>query len=179
MSVKGFILNNRGKTTLNICIATAVLAVAALIFYASQSLNEPVFTPEEVALPPAPSFVETPLAENEIRVHYIDLGQADGILIQSGKNAVLIDGGEHKTRDTLANYLRRAGIAALDYVVATHPHSDHIGGLPAVIQLFDVKDVLMPDAVHTTATFETLISAIENKGLSVTVPTGWTCAQTC
>jgi competence protein ComEC len=91
-------------------------------------------------------------------------------LVQSRKNAVLIDGGEKKTQNILVNYLRNAGITTLDYVVATHPHSDHIGGLAEVVLQFDVKNVLMPEAIHTTATFEKLLDAVEKKGLAVTVP---------
>jgi len=120
--------------------------------------------------PPQPASALQPVAGKEIRVHFIDLGQADGILIQSAQNAVLIDGGERKTQNALVKYLRSAGVTTLDYVVATHPHSDHIGGLAKVIRQFDVKNVLMPDAIHTSGTFEKLLDAIEKKGLKVTVP---------
>jgi len=148
----------RGSITRGICIAAAVLAVSVLFSCAFVSVK----IPSVAALPP--------VAEKEVRVHFIDLGQADGILVQSAQNAVLIDGGERKTQDTLVNYLRSAGVTALDYVVATHPHNDHIGGLAKVVRQFDVKNVLMPDAVHTSATFEKLLDAIEKKGLAVTVP---------
>jgi beta-lactamase superfamily II metal-dependent hydrolase len=111
-----------------------------------------------------------PLAPNEVRVHYIDVGQGDAILVQSARNAVLIDGGDAKAAPALLGYLRSADVTALDYVVATHPHSDHIGGLPQVVRQFAVKGVIMPDAVHTSVTFEKLISAIEKKGIGITVP---------
>jgi len=131
----------------------------------------PASTPPAPAQPASrpPNAPHLP-AGNEVQVHFIDLGQADGILIRSAKNAVLIDGGEYKTRDILINYLKDAGITTLDYVVATHPHSDHIGGLAPVIRQFDVKEVIMPDATNNTRTFEHLLSAIEEKGLSITVP---------
>jgi competence protein ComEC len=105
----------------------------------------------------------------ELRVHYVDLGQADCILIQSDESAVLIDGGEYKTRDVLIKYLHGVGVSVIDYVVATHPHSDHIGGLAPVIRRFDVKNVLMPDAIHTSATFEHLLTAVEEKSLKITI----------
>jgi beta-lactamase superfamily II metal-dependent hydrolase len=116
---------------------------------------------------PAPA---APVAGNEIRVHCIDVGQGDAVLIQSAQNAVLIDGGDAKAQSALAGYLRSAGVTALDYVVATHPHADHIGGLPQAVRQFEVKGVIMPDAAHTSATFEKLLSAIEKKGLKITVP---------
>jgi len=111
-----------------------------------------------------------PIAQNEIRVHYIDVGQGDAILIQSAQNAVLIDGGDAKAQQTLLDYLRSAGVKDLDYVIATHPHSDHIGGLPKAVKQFGVKGVIMPDAMHTSGTFEKLLTAIEKKGLKITVP---------
>jgi competence protein ComEC len=134
-------------------IVRAVLAFLALAFFAFAGGHD---------LPP--------LAKDEIRVYFIDVGQADAILIQSDRNAVLIDGGERKTQEKLVSYLEAAGVTVLDYVVATHPHSDHIGGLAAVVRKFDVKDVLMPDAISNTATFEGLLAAIEEKDLSITVP---------
>jgi competence protein ComEC len=146
----------------NICILATITAAVVLTLRSAEFKDEKI--------PPSLAAVPSLLAENEIRVHFIDLGQADGILLQSAQNAVLIDGGEYATRDTLVNYLRNAGITTLDYVVATHPHSDHIGGLAAVIQQFYVKNVLMPDATNNTATFEKLLTAIENKGISITVP---------
>jgi beta-lactamase superfamily II metal-dependent hydrolase len=114
--------------------------------------------------------VAAPLAPNEIRVHCIDVGQGDAILIQSAQNAVLIDGGDAKAQTALVGYLRAAGVTDIDYVLATHPHSDHIGGLPRTVREFNVKGVIMPDAVHTSATFEKLIAAIEKKGIGITVP---------
>jgi len=111
-----------------------------------------------------------PLASNEIRVHYIDVGQGDAILIQSAQNAVLIDGGDTKAHQALIDYLRSAEVKDIDYVIATHPHADHIGGLPRVVKQFGVRGVIMPDVVHTSGTFEKLIAAIEKKGIRITVP---------
>jgi beta-lactamase superfamily II metal-dependent hydrolase len=157
----------RRRPARNTFALALMIAAAALIYQVSDS--EKILAALTPAAPTRASAL-APLAENEVRVHFIDLDQADGILIQSGKNAVLIDGGEHKTRDTLVNYLRGAGVAALDYVVATHPHSDHIGGLAEVIRQFDVKNVVMPEATNNTATFEGLLDEIEKKKLSITVP---------
>jgi len=163
MSAKRGYTKQRGHATRNGVIAAVAVVATALVVYQTADFKGEKSQPEQAS---APALV----AENEIRSHFIDLGQADGILIQSAKNAVLIDGGEYATRDTLVNYLQNAGITTLDYVVATHPHSDHIGGLATVVEKFEVKNVLMPDATNNTATFEKLLTAIENKGISITVP---------
>jgi len=124
-----------------------------------------VITRQEDILP------DSPLAANEIRVHYIDVGQGDAILIQSAQNAVLIDGGDTKTQNDLVNYLRTAGITTIDYVIATHPHTDHIGGLPLVVKQFEVKDILMLDTVVLSNTpFKQLVSIMGTKGIKFSMP---------
>jgi len=105
---------------------------------------------------------------SSLTVHYIDVGQGDSILIQSpyGEN-ILIDAGERNQASIVSQYLRNQGIEVLDYIIATHPHTDHIGGLIEVIQTFEVKNVYMPKVSHTTATFRDLLLAIQAKGLGV------------
>jgi len=158
MSKKETRTKHRNHKKHNLFMLTIALTVITLLFHPAEAKK----IPSTNALPR--------LASNEIRVHFIDLGQADGILLQSTKNAVLIDGGERKTQNTLINYLQNTGITVLDYIVATHPHSDHIGGLAAVIQQFDVKNILMPDITHNTATFHNFLNAIENKNIPATMP---------
>jgi len=110
------------------------------------------------------------LADGEIMVSFIDVGQGDSTLIRSRNNAVLIDGGEHSARNTVLNYLRDAGVQRLCYVVATHPHSDHIGGLVTMLGRVEVGSVVMPDVQHDTPTFENFLAAIENNDIPVIIP---------
>ena len=109
-------------------------------------------------------------AQDEIFVSFIDVGQGDSILIRSAGNAVLIDGGEHRHRHRVIQYIREADITKLDIVVATHPHSDHIGSFPTVLSLFDVGLVAMPDVTHNTETFANFLEAITNNDLDVVFP---------
>ncbi|MCL1918499.1 MAG: MBL fold metallo-hydrolase [Peptococcaceae bacterium] len=80
---------------------------------------------------------------------------------------MLIDAGEHTHSQDIINFIQGTGIRTLNYVIATHPHSDHIGGMAAVIDAFDVKNVYMPKIAHTTVTFERLLDTIDAKGLSI------------
>ncbi len=74
-----------------------------------------------------------------LTVHYIDVGQADCALLECGGKYALIDGGNAADGDAVVGYLKDQGVETLELVVGTHPHEDHIGGLPDVIENFDVK----------------------------------------
>lgn len=103
-----------------------------------------------------------------LKVHFIDVGQGDSILIESAGKYMLIDAGENEKGKVVINYLKNTGVKKLDYIIATHPHSDHIGGLDDVVRQFDIGKVIMPDVEHTTNTFDDLLDAISEKGLKIT-----------
>jgi len=111
-----------------------------------------------------------PPDENAVEVHVIDVGQGDSILIKSGELAMLIDAGETKSGEIVTNYLKNIGVSKLEYLIGTHPHEDHIGGLSSIIQTFGVKTIIMPKVVSTTKTFDELLDLIKEKGLKVTSP---------
>lgn len=104
-----------------------------------------------------------------LRVHFLDVGQADSELIQfpNGKVA-LIDGGNRGDSDFLVDYIKKLNIERIDYLIATHPHEDHIGGLPKVVKAFDIGKVYMPNKAANTKIFETLLEEINNKDLKIT-----------
>ncbi len=83
---------------------------------------------------------------------------------------MLIDAGDNQYEQTVVNYLKQNKVSKLDYVIGTHPHADHIGGLDAIINAFDIEKVIMPKVTHTSKTFEDVIVAIKNKGLKITTP---------
>lgn len=112
---------------------------------------------------------ETVLDET-LEVHFLDVGQADSILIVTGKNAALIDGGNSSDGNEIVEYIKNHGITKLDFVVGTHPHEDHIGGIDDVINNFDIGKYYMPDVMTTTKTFENVLDALANKNLKYTVP---------
>ncbi|WP_053955462.1 ComEC/Rec2 family competence protein [Inediibacterium massiliense] len=106
----------------------------------------------------------------DLKVHFIDVGQADSILIQNEDHNMLIDAGNNGDGDLVVNYLKKQGIEKLDYVVGTHPHEDHIGGLDDVIDNFHIEKVYMPKVTHTSKTFKDVMTSIKNKGLKISTP---------
>lgn len=105
-------------------------------------------------------------AAKEMKVHFIDVGQGDSILIQSpnGKN-MLIDGGTKSAGTKVVNYLKSKSVTTLDVVVATHPDADHIGGLIPVLQNFKVNQFIDSGNVHTTQTYLELLQLIDDKNI--------------
>lgn len=110
------------------------------------------------------------IIQDQLQVHFIDVGQADSILLQNEEAAMLIDAGNNADERLVVEYLQSQGIKRLDYVIGTHPHEDHIGGLDAVIRSFEIGKVYMPRVTHNTATFQDVIKAVEDKGLKITAP---------
>lgn len=103
-----------------------------------------------------------------IKIHYIDVGQGDSELIQIGDKNILIDAG---TSDKKAlDYLKALGIKKIDYAISTHPHEDHIGSMDDVIKAFDIGTLYGPKATTTTKTFENMVNALKEKKIKMTVP---------
>jgi hypothetical protein len=123
---------------------------------------------ESAAVVATPQPPEKPAAN--LKVHFIDVGQGDCILIEDGTSAMLIDAGNPENGPDIVSYIKKLGINRLDFVIATHPHADHIGGMADVINAFDIGKLIMPKVEHTTRTFENLLLTIRNKGLKITAP---------
>lgn len=109
-----------------------------------------------------------PEAGGQLNVHFIDVGQGDAILIHGEDVAVLIDAGPSSAGETVTQYLRARGINKLDLVIATHPHEDHIGGMAAVLENFQVQEIMDPGVVHTSVTYENYLDLIDSKGIAFT-----------
>ena len=112
------------------------------------------------------------LPENTDAVHFIDVGQADATLLQSGGEYCLVDAGDTDSEQKLMTYLEQRGVTHLKLLVMSHPHADHIGSMAAVLEKIEVEQVLVPDfdkaPYPTTRLFETVMDAIEASGAEVT-----------
>ena len=108
---------------------------------------------------------------NDLTVYFIDVGQADSILVKNQNDALLIDAGNNEDGQDVVNFIKDKGITKLDYVIGTHPHEDHIGGLDDVINSdLKIENLWMPKIQTNTKTFEDVLDAVKNKGLKVTAP---------
>jgi len=115
------------------------------------------------------SVSDSRIIENSgLMVHFLDVGQADSILIQTpdGKN-MLIDAGNRDDGDFVVGYLKKNKVKKIDVVIGTHPHEDHIGAMAQVIRSFDVDKIYLPNTINNTKTFEDMLLAIKGKGLKI------------
>jgi len=115
-------------------------------------------------------YFSAPEPQVDLDVHYIDVGQGDSILVVCNGEAMLIDGGDNDAEDILPDYLRRQGVTKLDYIVATHPHADHCGGLDAAARSVDLGTVYTSCLDYDTKSFRDFIGTVEQKGGTLTFP---------
>lgn len=140
----------KGKVILLLLVAI----VAAVVLYLSGVLI-PDKAPKEVS--------------GELQVHFLDVGQGDCILVMSEGEYMLVDTGDRDDtyNQKIVNYLKEYRITTIDYLVLTHPDSDHIGGAPDVINEFDVGKCIMPDFEKSTKIFEQTLDALEDRQVEV------------
>ena len=112
--------------------------------------------------------------EYDMLAYFLDVGQADCCLIEIGDLDILIDGGNRGDSGDIIAFLEYLDIPDIDIVIATHPHEDHIGGLPDILDRFDVSAVYMPYVeeryMPTTKIYERFLTAIMENGVEAIVP---------
>lgn len=110
----------------------------------------------------------SPPPEGSLLVSFIDVGQGDATLIQSGGKNYLIDGGRPEAGPEVVDFLRGRGIDELDGMVATHPDSDHIGGLPDVLDAFPVEKFYLSGELRGSTLEYSLLEGVREEGAEVT-----------
>ena len=98
-----------------------------------------------------------------VRVHFIDVGQGDATLIDCGETEVLIDGGDNNAGPVVVDYLRPYVDGKLDYLIATHPDADHIGGLDDVLAAYAVGEVIDSGYISSTRSYRDYITAAQSE----------------
>ena len=141
-----------------------ILFIAAFIY---GSYLEKGKTEEPAAV--VSNFIEK---DADLTIRYIDVGQGDCELISYAGQNILIDAGEKEAAEAVIGTLDGLGIKKLDYVIATHPHSDHIGALGNIIDKYDIGTVIAPrikdELVPTSKAYERFLTALSKKGQKLT-----------
>ena len=111
------------------------------------------------------------LAEELLTVHFLDVGQADAIIVECGGEYLMIDGGNVADSQYIFAFLRNTlQISHLDYIVATHPHEDHIGGIPAALNACSVGTIFSPVADYDSEVFRSLVKYAGLQGVELSIP---------
>ena len=134
-------------------ILCAVLALVILLTVSSCKL----YTPKQYA---------EGEANAKLIVHFIDVGQGDSILLESNDEFVLIDAGERGSGDTVSSYINERGADELKYVIATHPHTDHMGGMRTVLDDIAAENFITAETDCATNTWIKLLKTVEEKKIN-------------
>ncbi len=144
--------SSEGETTKEDTI-TASLSENSTTAVKEMTDSAPVLTPEEY---------------QELKVHFIDVGQGDSCFVElPNGETMLIDAGEEEYGDTVVTYVFSQGYDTIDYVVASHPHSDHIGGIDDVLSTFNIGNLYMTGFESTSQAYERMLDAAQNSGAAI------------
>lgn len=147
-------------------VSSFIILIIVGIFYLFQN-----YPTNEVSKNINKRINEVPVtSEERLEVTFIDVGQADSILLENEGHYMLVDAGNNEDGPKLVNYFKNQNIHQFDYVIGTHPHEDHIGGLDNIIEDFDINTFYMPDVITTTKTFEDVLDALGEKNMTLSIP---------
>lgn len=142
----------------------------------SSVTDTPEATPTETpTAAPTPEETETPTPEptkeaGEMKVHFLDVGQGLSILVQSGGQTMIYDGGDKSTSSFVVSYLQKQNVTTIDYLISSHYDSDHMAGLIGCLSAFDVKNVISSDYEHDSKLYQSFIQAVADQGLTMQHP---------
>lgn len=110
------------------------------------------------------------VTQGDSEIHFIDTGNSDAILIVNNGEAMLIDGADNEDGDFIVSYLKSHGITELEYIISTHAHADHVGGLDTVVENIHINTVFVANGDADTKVYRDFINAVMDKGLTPSVP---------
>ena len=126
----------------------------------------------EIPVPtqPQPVLDADSTGDNILTIHYVDVGQADCILLETEGQYALIDGGNKEDGQLVVSYLEQQGVEELTAVVCTHAHEDHVGGLPSVLAVYPTAAVYAPTKAYSSKVFDDFVYYTDQQGLEITIP---------
>ena len=139
-------------------ILLVIVFIGGYIYYSNNPYNKEI-KKEKVEI-----------TDNYLKVYFIDVGQADCILIDNNHEYVLIDGGNTIDGKKLVKYFKDIGIKKFNYVIATHPHEDHIGGLNFIIYNFNIDHFIGTNIKTSFKSYDNMMNALEKKNIKYEVP---------
>lgn len=109
------------------------------------------------------------IKSEELQIYFFNVGQADCILVRNDGKNMLIDAGDNEDGPLLAEYIKQLGISRIDYLIGTHVHEDHLGGMDNIIKEFKIGDIYIPYTTNKSKRvfYEDVISAIEQEDLDI------------
>lgn len=162
------------KLKTKICLSIVISLLTSLIVLCSCSLNlnnteDIVSVTQKNTHTAEQDVTQAVIGEETLNIYFLDVGQGDSIFIElPDEKTMLIDAGENNFGEGIRNYISDYGYSKIDYLVATHPHADHIGSMAYIVKNMDIGSVFMPKVSTNTKTYENLLESISDKGLKVT-----------
>ncbi len=164
----------RRKSKKNLSLLTILIILLITIFkiYFAPLLEQMPYEDKVISYLDRTESNVTDDADGLLKIHYIDVGQADSILLTLNDASMLIDAGNYDDNDKyiITDYLKNQGVTSLDYVIGTHPHDDHIGGLSSILENFDIETLIMPKVTHTTPAYQEILDFLDKTDKYVTTP---------
>ncbi len=146
-------------------ISLTLTLVISVILLLHSAIRDPVFEWLDISVGE-----DVPKPDGTVAVHFIDVGQGDGILIRTKDGDIVIDTGTNENENDFLMYLRTLGVESLEYLVITHPHSDHMGGADLVLESLRVKRVIMPDTPNSTSAYLRMKKLVIESGAELIYP---------
>lgn len=156
------------KNKKNMYSIMAILGILSIFLY--NNLNDSYAKPDDISSSNIKITNNVDIGKDTLEIYYLDVGQADSILIRMNNHNMLIDAGNNSDGPLLVKYFQELGISNFDYVIGTHAHEDHIGGMDDIINSFTINHFYMPDALTTTITYEDVLDSLASRNVAYETP---------
>lgn len=149
-------------------IISVLLGIMCVLTGCSQTVvtPPPTLAPVITAEPTQPSV-------SELTVHFIDVGQADAAILQCEDDTMIIDGGNTADSSLIVAYLKKLNISHIDYMVCTHAHEDHVGGLSAPLSVMPVGAVYAPVTESDSKAYQTFKQKVTDQNTEIIHPVNY------